>query len=128
MSKLLGMPYATIRCPRCGTAFPIPLAPSTTRHFGCPVCGSLIECAVSYDGRVKVSSTTFEERAAKEAVERAVRNVEEFKKIGGAIFCPNCGFDVSSEKIRHEKDGSVVMAYTVCARCGRKIEWASVQI
>lgn len=107
---------------------PIPLIPNTTRHFGCPVCGSLLECAVDHNGRIRVSSTTLEERAAKEAVERAVRNIEEFKKIGGAIFCPHCGFDVSSEKIQHERNESVVRAYTVCARCGRQIEWASVQI
>ncbi|MGQ9515409.1 MAG: hypothetical protein ACUVTL_10265 [Thermoproteota archaeon] len=125
---MLEVPYTPVQCPRCGTIFPVPLLPSTTRQYGCPVCGSLIECTIDYDGSIKISCTSFEERAAKEAVERAVRNIEEFKKIGGTIFCPNCGFDITSEKILHETKDTVVRAYTVCKRCGRQIEWASVQI
>jgi DNA-directed RNA polymerase subunit RPC12/RpoP len=122
------VPYTSVQCPRCGAIFPIPLVPSTTRQFNCQVCGSLLECTIDYNGRIRVSCTSFEEKIMKEVMEKAIKNIDEFKRIGGMIFCPYCGFDITSEKIRREIKESIAIAYTICSKCGRQVEWASIQI
>jgi len=123
---LLGVPFITIQCPRCGTELPVPLIPNSVRRFGCPACGAIIECSIDERGRARVSFTTLEAAAAKEVIEEARRSIEGFKRISGAVFCPSCGADVSKAEIRQRIERMAAMAYTLCPKCGREIEWASV--
>ena len=125
---MLGVPFIPIQCPRCGTELPVPLIPNSTRRFGCPACGAIIECSIDGRGRARASFTTLEGAATKEAVEEARRSIEGLKRIGGAIFCPSCGADASSAEIRQRLEGAAARAYTLCPKCGREIEWASVPL
>lgn len=125
---LLGVPFANIQCPRCRAELTIPIIPDSTRRFGCPMCGAIIECSIDQRGRVKVSFTTIEVAATEEAIEEARQSIEEFKRISGAMFCPKCGADISSAEIQHKVEGTVVKAYTLCSKCGREIEWALVPL
>jgi len=125
---LLGVPFINIQCPRCGTELPIPLIPNSTRRFGCPACGAVIECSIDQRGRARVSFTTLEAAATREAIEEARRSIEGFKGIGGAVFCPSCGADVSAAEIQQRIEGMAARAYTSCPKCRREIEWASVPL
>jgi len=125
---LLGVPFANIDCPRCGAVLTIPLMPNSTRRLGCPMCGALIECSVDRQGRIGVSSTTMERVATDRVMEEARRSIEGFKGISGSIFCPGCGADVSSAEINKKTDERSIKAYTLCPKCGREIEWASVPL